>query len=175
MKIINYLYNFFRLSHLRIKKYYSGEVVQGIPRSVRIIVGKPGHFTLKGRLSCRENSYISTSGFLNIGHGCFINSNAYIVCLSKVSIGDNVIIGPNVVIVDHDHDYKSPDRQHKFISDSINIGNDVWIGANAVIMKGTVIGAGSVVGAGSIVKGNYPDNSLIYQERTMTIRTIEVI
>ena len=43
----------------------------------------------------------------------------------------------------------------------INIGNNVWIGINAIILKGTKIGDHSIVGAGSVVKGEFPPYSLI--------------
>lgn len=47
----------------------------------------------------------------------------------------------------------------------IRIGNNVWIGANCVILRGTVIGDNSVVGAGTVLKGIYPPDSLIVQKR----------
>lgn len=110
---------------------------------------------------------------LSIKKGCFINCNVQIVSLEKILIGENVIVGPNVVIVDHDHDYKSIDRKHKFVTSPIIIEDNVWIGANSVIMKGTIIGKNSVVAAGTVIKGTFPDNSLIYQERETKLKRIE--
>ena len=49
------------------------------------------------------------------------------------------------------------------------IGDDVWIGANTVILRGTVIGRDCVVGAGSVLKGVYPAGSVIVQKRTENI------
>ena len=51
----------------------------------------------------------------------------------------------------------------------ITVGDDVWIGANTVILRGTVIGRDCVVGAGSVLKGVYPAGSVIVQKRTENI------
>lgn len=173
MKILNYAYNIFRLSKLKFSGRYKGSVFQGIPASTEIR-SITGIISLADRLSCRRNGYLSAStGELNIGKNCFFNDNVMIVSKSKITIGNDVIIGPNVVIVDHDHDYKSDDRQTSFKSVPIVIGDNVWIGANAVITKGTSIGANSVVGAGTVLKGTYGDNTLVYQEKQTKTRIIE--
>lgn len=173
MKIINYLYNFVRLG--RLKKYgkYQGSILQGIPVSTEIR-SDTGILSFAGKLSCRTNSYISAgTGKLTIGEGCFFNQNVMIVSKEEIIIGRNVIAGPNVVIVDHDHDYKRSDLKYTFKSAPIYIGDNVWLGANVTIMKGTSIGANSVVGAGAVLKGEYPENTLIYQESRVKIRKIE--
>lgn len=173
MKLLNYAYNILRLSILKASGKYKGTVLQGIPVSTEI-QSITGIIHLEDRLSCRKNCYLSAStGELNIGKNCFINNNVMIVSKSKICIGNGVIIGPNVVIVDHDHDYKSDDSQTSFKSAPIIIGDNVWIGANVIIMKGTVIGANSVIGAGTVLKEVYTNNLLIYQEKQTKTRTIE--
>lgn len=173
VKAVRYLYNLLRLGRYKLLGRYRGTLLQGIPLSTQMIVAKGGSLELGGRISCRRGCYISALGQLSIGEGCFINNHAQIVSMARVHIGKNVLIGPNVVIVDHDHDYRSADRMHAFTTTPVEIGDNVWIGANAVIMKGSSIGAGSVVGAGIIVKGSFPERSLIYQERATTVKQIE--
>ena len=173
MNIINYAYNVLRLAKMKVSGKYRGSVLQGIPVSseIRSITGV---IYLADRLSCRRNCYLSAStGELNIGKNCFFNDNVMIVSKCKIIIGNNVIIGPNVVIVDHDHDYVSDDRKDSFKSEPIIIGDNVWIGANVVITKGTSIGANSVIGAGTVLRGTYADNLLIYQEKHTKTRVIE--
>lgn len=173
MKIINYVCNIIRLSKLKATGNYKGSVLQGIPISTEIR-SDIGIIRLVDKLSCRENCYLcANTGELNIGKNCFFNKNVMIVSKKKVDIGNNVIIGPNVVIVDHDHDYKSDDRQTSFKRAPIIIEDNVWIGANVVITKGSMIGANSVVAAGTVVRGTYTDNLLIYQERKIRTRLIE--
>ena len=48
----------------------------------------------------------------------------------------------------------------------MSIGDNVWIGANSVILRGSVIGSGCVIGAGSVIKGTYPPDSVIIQKRS---------
>ena len=83
------------------------------------------------------------------------------------------ILHENVVIVDHDHNYKVSDRKNTFTAAPIHIGNNVWIGANVTIMKGTSIGEGSVIGAGVVLKGEYPANTVIYEKADIVMRPIE--
>ncbi|RDY31802.1 acyltransferase [Lachnotalea glycerini] len=102
-------------------------------------------------------------GTLSIGDKCFLNSNVSITCLAGISIGSGCQIANNVVIVDHDHDYRK--SLSSFIKEKVVIGNDVWIGANCVILKGSQIGDNCVIAAGSVVKGIVLEDSLYYQKR----------
>lgn len=98
------------------------------------------------------------SGSLEIGDKCFFNTHVSITCLEHISIGQRCQIANNVVIVDHDHDYRKDWGSYK--TDPVRIGNDVWIGANAVILKGSVIGDGAVIAAGAVVKGTVKPHSV---------------
>lgn len=84
----------------------------------------------------------------------------------RVIIGSGTEIGPGVMIFDHDHDVKEYSlKQNHYITDEIVIGENVWIGANVTILRGSHIGDNSIVGAGAVLKGNYPENCLIIQKR----------
>ena len=105
-----------------------------------------------------RNAIISaTEGKLLIGHNVDLMDNAQINAnRSNIKIGNNVMIAPNVVIqgVNHNIDNinmtftESGDQTDK---NFITIENNVWIGANSVILPGITIGTGSVIGAGSVV------------------------
>ena len=107
-------------------------------------------------------------GELIIGDKCFFNQNVSITCKKKILIGDRCQIANNVVIVDHDH--AGSENWGSYVETPVIIGNDVWIGANVVIMRGTTIGDKAVIGAGSIVKGNVPEGKVFYQKRETMIR-----
>jgi acetyltransferase-like isoleucine patch superfamily enzyme len=62
-------------------------------------------------------------------------------------------------------------KEH-FLSSPVIIGDNVWVGANCVILRGTVIGDNCVIAAGSVVKGNVESNMLYYQERTIKNKLI---
>ena len=107
-------------------------------------------------------------GELIIGDKCFFNQNVSITCKKKIVIGDRCQIANNVVIVDHDH--AGSENWGSYVETPVTIGNDVWIGANVVIMRGTTIGDKAVIGAGSIVKGNVAEGKVFYQKRETMIR-----
>ena len=107
-------------------------------------------------------------GELIIGDKCFFNQNVSITCKKKIVIGDRCQIANNVVIVDHDH--AGSENWGSYVETTVTIGNDVWIGANVVIMRGTTIGDKAVIGAGSIVKGDVPEGKVFYQKRETMIR-----
>ena len=91
---------------------------------------------------------------IKIGTYTRFNRNVFITAKDKIIIGNNVIIGPNVVINSGNHNYKSinvPIRFQGHTKKKIIIEDDVWIGANAVILAGVIIGTGSIIGAGAIV------------------------
>ena len=102
-----------------------------------------------------------------IGNNTSVNSNNMIACHEKIVIGDNVELSPNVQIYDHDHDFRAEGgiKARKFKTSPIIIGNNVWIGANTVVLRGTTIGDNCVIGAGCVVKGNYSPNMVIVQKR----------
>lgn len=107
-------------------------------------------------------------GSLEIGDKCFFNQNVSITCKERISIGDRCQIANNVVIVDHDH--AGCENWGEYVKAPVVIGNDVWIGAGAVILRGSVIGDQAVIGAGSIVKGEVPAGAVYYQKRETVIK-----
>ncbi|MGM0123414.1 hypothetical protein IGI37_000780 [Enterococcus sp. AZ194] len=113
--------------------------------------------------NCTFRNYVTLrtlkSGNMTIGKNCFFNQNVSVTSMRKIEIGDNCKIANNVVIVDHDHDYKNDLKN--FICEPVKIGNNVWIGANSVILKGVTIGDNSVVAAGTIVKDNIDTNKML--------------
>ncbi len=111
------------------------------------------------------------NGDLEIGDKCFFNANVSITCLDKIEIGSGCQFGNNVVIIDHDHDYKK-EGGAPLVSAPVIIGRNVWVGANVVILRGSVIGDGAVIAAGSVVKGEVPEDTLFYQKRENVIKPI---
>ncbi len=89
---------------------------------------------------------------LTFGKNCSINCGAVIDARGGISIGDNVMIGPNVVIASSSHDLTgNPMNSMPHIKKATEIGDDVWIGANSFIGGGVKIASGTVVAAGSVV------------------------
>jgi acetyltransferase-like isoleucine patch superfamily enzyme len=92
---------------------------------------------------------------IRFGRNYHINSGCTFDGRGGLSLGDNVLIGPNVVIVSSQHQW-SLDRDLPIIAQGhrsapVSIGDDVWIGANCVVTPGVTLATGTVVGAGSVV------------------------
>lgn len=149
---------------LRYGGRFSAPAVQSFgPHSI-VRIGKKGQLTLGKETVSRGNLTLrAEEGVLKIGDKCFFNSNCSITCLSEVSIGDRCQFANHLVIVDHDHDYQAGWGHYR--TAPVHIGNDVWIGANCVILKGADIGDGSVIAAGSIVSGRVEPGTVFYQKR----------
>ena len=131
----------------------------------KVKIGKRFNMRRFSTVRCRKN------GTLIIGNYVSLGTNNTIVCLDEIKIGDNCEFGPNVAIFDHDHDFKTRDglQLNKYNTSPISIGDNVWIGANSIILRGTTIGNNCVIAAGSIIKGNYPDNSIVVQKKDTQI------
>lgn len=87
-----------------------------------------------------------------------LNSGGYIQAKNGIVIGDKCRFGPNVGLVSANHD---PDNYDYWIKASpIQIGNNVWVGMNSVVLPGSVIGNNVIIGANSTVSGNIPSNSI---------------
>ena len=121
-----------------------------------------------------KNSTVKVTRYANleIGDDCFINHNASIVAMKRIHIGNRVIMGPNVAIYDHDHlyDFDRGVQHNEFRTDDIVIGNNVWIGAGCIILKGSIISDNAVIGAGSVIKGSVPPNSIVVQKRVQIVK-----
>ncbi len=94
---------------------------------------------------------------VHLGKNVMINCNCFFLDSNTVSIGDYVMIGPNVTIVTPNHS-KDPEGRRRLgtVSEPVIIEDDAWIGAGAIILPGVTVGRGSVVGAGSVVTKNVP-------------------
>ena len=97
---------------------------------------------------------------VDIARGCIMNRGAQIICQEEVTIGEGCLISRGVVIRDNDGGHSILTKDYKK-SAPVHIGNHVWIGQNAIIMKGVTIGDGAIIGAGAFVCTNVKPKSLI--------------
>lgn len=162
-----YIKNGLRICVLKVR--YGSRLHMGWIQSfekIRLQIGKDASVVIGSYNQNREKMYIGVlnGGKLNIGSHCFFNINSSITCAEKIVIGDNCKFGNNLVVIDHDHNYRAngsySDDNPEFISSPVIIGNNVWIGANVIILRGTEIGDNCVIAAGSVVKDIIPPNTL---------------
>lgn len=101
---------------------------------------------------------------IRAGRSLAINSGAFVSGRGGLSFGDNVLVGPNAVIVSTEHSFDQTDRpihaQRQRILPT-TIGDDVWIGANAVVVAGVDIAPGTIVSAGAVVTADTKPYSIV--------------
>ncbi len=97
---------------------------------------------------------------ITVGENVFFNSGCRLQDQGGIRIGDNVLVGHNVVFATLDHDF-DPQKRALLHSAPIVVGNDVWIGASAVITKGVTIGDGAIVAAGAVVTKDVPARTIV--------------
>ena len=137
-----------------------------VDRKGKLVLGKGIAFGMRCVCSVREDARIVLKDQV------FINSDCKIVAHERIEIGKGTIIGPNVLIYDHDHlfDVETGVKRKEYVTSEVVIGENCWVGANTVILRGTHIGNNCIIGAGSVVKGNYSDGTKIIQKRTLDIK-----
>jgi virginiamycin A acetyltransferase len=97
-------------------------------------------------------------GDVVIGENCYINSGTVIYSGNGVTLGKGVLVAANCTLAAANHEYRFNDKTilgGGFIPSKggIIIEDDVWLGANSVVLDGSIIRKGAVVGAGSLVRG----------------------
>lgn len=133
--------------------------------------------SLGSRVILRENVYLSARiGNISIGNDSYLANSSWVGGRGKIRIGNDVIIGPNAVLISSNRSYEvlsSPYHKETEIPGEINIGDHVWIGANATILPDVSIGRGAVVGAGSVVTKNIPPNCIYCGVPATFVKKIE--
>lgn len=146
---------------------------------------RPGEYASKNKLlkkligSTPKSFYIEQPFYcdygynIEIGNKFYANTNVTILDCAKVSIGNNVFIGPNVGIYTVSHPiHHEPRNQFFEQAQPITIGNNVWIGGSVVINPGVTIGDNSVIGSGSVVTKNIPSDVIAVGNPCKILRKI---
>ena len=144
----------------------NGKLVLGIKENkkskqeTRFSMGKNSYLDINNKFSVGIGSDIRVfdNATLKIGSG-YLNGFVQIVCAKNIQIGEDVAIARDVIIRDTDA-HKIDDGKHEERKEVV-IGNHVWIGTRAIIMKGVHIGDGAVIAAGAIVTKDVPPNSIV--------------
>lgn len=114
---------------------------------------------------------VSFNPIIRLGRGFSASQGLHISATSNIEIGENCLLGSRVTIIDHNHGgyfgnlHSSPNEPplaRKLCGKgSINIGRNVWIGDNVVILGSVNIGSGAVIGANSVVLKDVPNNVIV--------------
>ena len=119
---------------------------------------------------------------IKIGSNVSFGKYCHIGCINKIDIGDGVLFGSNVLLIDHNHgmnDYSdldlAPNDRTLSSSGPIYVGRNVWIGEKVTILPGVSIGNNSVIGANSVVTKSIPANCIACGIPAKIVKQIEEI
>lgn len=128
----------------------------------------------KGSVAVQKGFVCDCGKNIHTGENFSANYHVTILDIAPVIIGDNVMLAPNVLITTVGHPLDPAGRrQHLAKAQPVHIGNDVWIGANVVILPGVTIGSNVVVGAGAVVTKDLADNGVYAGVPARLIRKLE--
>ena len=160
------LFNFLKINMATLFKgvNYPGSKIQSFSKYTKLDFQKDACVTFKKNIQsdgfCR---IICGSGAeLSIGTHTYFNTGCVISSMKSITIGDNCLFGPNVSVFDNNHVFTAKNGvtfEHN--CENVKIGNNCWIAANVVILKGTNIGNNCVIGAGCKVSGIIPDGTIV--------------
>ena len=126
----------------------------------RFSVGKNATVTVNGDFSAYVGSdiWVFDDAALTLNRG-FCNEGVQITCAKKITLGEGCAIARDVIIRDYDaHQLLGAGHE---VAKEVRIGNHVWIGTRAMVLKGVTIGDGAVVAAGAVVTKDVPARCLV--------------
>ena len=121
-----------------------------------------------------EQPFVCDYGYnIEVGKNFYTNHNVVILDAAKVKFGDNVFIAPNCGFYTAGHPIDAESRNAGLeYAKPIEVGNDVWIGGNVVVLPGVKIGSNVVIGAGSVVTKDIPSNSVAVGNPCKVIKSL---
>ena len=122
-----------------------------------------------------EQPFMCDYGYnIEIGENFYANHNLIILDANKVKFGDNVFIAPNCGFYTAGHPLDAKTRNQGLeYAKTIEVGSNVWIGGNVVVLPGVKIGDNAVIGAGSVITKDIPSNVVAVGNPCKVIKKIE--
>jgi acetyltransferase-like isoleucine patch superfamily enzyme len=134
-----------------------------------VLIHENAMFSVVERFNGREHQ-----PHLRIGSGTNIGAGLWISCVGEIEIGENNLMGHNVLIADSYHEYQDPDtpiiRQPMAPPEPVRIGPGCIVGPHVAILAGVSIGANSFIAANAVVTSSVPPNSVVVGNPARVIR-----
>lgn len=136
-------------------------------RRTSIVFGDSGRFSRGRNLTLADGFSAVIDGDLRVGDDVFFNRDANLSVYSSLSVGDRCRFGERLSVHDEDHNIASSGSRQAssteadaYLVSDVTIEDDVWVGANVTILRGSHIGAGAVIAAGAVVRGTVPSRTI---------------
>lgn len=161
------MYNFLKLIQTLVNNI-SYFLNRNILRLMGVTIGK--------NLKTLPITTIENPSGIVIGDNVWISKNVGLYASNGIMIGNDVIIAKDVSLISGDHDFSEQNKKinqqgMKVDKQPIVVGDDVWIGEKAIVLKKVNIGKGSIIGAGSVVTKDVPDYSIVAGNPARVIKT----
>lgn len=144
------------------------------PDEVRALLSRLFGYEVDPTLRVFPPFYTDFGRNIRIGKGVFINACCHFQDHGGVTLGDGCQIGHNVVFATLDHGL-APEERHTTCPAPIVLGKNVWVGANATILRCVTIGDNAVVAAGAVVTKDIPADTVAGGVPARTIRKIRTL
>ena len=117
--------------------------------------------------------YVDYGAYITVGARTFVNYGLVALDVARITIGEDVQIGPHVQLLTPTHPLEPDLRREKYeAAKPIVIGNNVWLGGGAIVLPGVTIGDNSVVGAGAVVTKDIPANVVALGNPARIVRSV---
>ena len=144
--------------------YHSQEELRAL---MSRLLGKPVDETFK----MFPPFYTDFGKNITVGKNVFINACCHFQDQGGITLGDNCLVGHNVVFATLNHGFAPEDRQ-SMLPAPIVVGRNVWLGSNSTILQGVTIGDNAVIAAGAVVTKDVPANTIVGGVPAKFIRNI---
>jgi acetyltransferase-like isoleucine patch superfamily enzyme len=137
----------------------------------------------------RTSLAVESGGTIEIGDGCYL-ANASLVCSARITLGERVFVAGGATVADSDFHPLEPlarladaialspagdrSRRPPIASLPVEIGDDVWIGYNATVLKGVRVGAGAVIAPGAVVTRDVPSGVEVAGNPARVVREVAI-
>ncbi len=171
LKVIYLGFYTYFLSRIESKNTFDSPIVK-----LRYKYLKPLFYKIGKRVNIQ--SYVRIEGWHNIsiGDNSGIGRASHLSAISKIEIGDNVMVAEQLIIITANHGLSSKSNMIDLplYPSPVKIGNNVWIGARVTILSGVTIGDNVVIAAGAVVTNSFPSNCIIGGIPAKIIKIINV-
>lgn len=130
------------------------------PEEIRGIMGRLTGKTIDEKFRMFPPFYTDFGKNITFGKNIFVNSCCHFQDQGGIEIGDNALIGHNVVFATINHDLLPENNRVNHYA-PIKVGSNVWIGSNATILSGVTVGEWAVVAAGAVVTNDVPPYAIV--------------
>lgn len=118
--------------------------------------------------------FVDYGKYITIGAGSFANYGLMALDVAPITIGKDVLMGPNVQLLTPTHPIDIELRRAKYeAAKPIVIHDNAWLGGGVIVLAGVTIGENSIIGAGSVVTKDIPSNVVAVGNPARVIRAIE--